>query len=105
MSDLVGTVRTQEHDDGSSVWVKVARTVIVGYGDNAEPMSEPYWLCIYSSAYDSNNGRRCSTEAIEHDRMRVVAAVPGTPAADPEACPYTHAHTRHWCGCPTCRES
>lgn len=22
-----------------------------------------------------------------------------------DACPYTHAHTRHWCGRPTCRES
>lgn len=82
MSDPVGTVRTQEHDFGVSVWVKVARTVVVGYGDNAEPMLEPYWLCVYSSAYDSNNGRRCSEDAIEHDRMRVTGAVPGTPAAE-----------------------
>lgn len=22
-----------------------------------------------------------------------------------ESCPYTHAHTRHWCGYDTCRES
>lgn len=24
---------------------------------------------------------------------------------DRDPCPYTHAHTRHWCGHPDCRES
>lgn len=24
---------------------------------------------------------------------------------DEHACPYTHAHTRHWCGYEDCRES
>lgn len=26
-------------------------------------------------------------------------------AKEPNPCPYTHAHTRHWCGYIECRES
>lgn len=37
-----------------------------------------------------------------------VAASPRPPLGvtpEPTTCPYTHAHTRGWCGYPECRES
>lgn len=39
--------------------------------------------------------------AVEQDAA--IPVVPGTPH-DP-TCPYTHSHTRAWCGYPLCRQS
>ena len=35
--------------------------------------------------------------------LRAIAAL--TPPLPPEPCPFTHSHTRAWCGHPGCRES
>lgn len=39
-------------------------------------------------------------------RMGVLDTLDALNITETESeCPYTHAHTRHWCGYPTCRES
>lgn len=54
-----------------------------------------------------------STEALaEAEKDRLVKENGDLPwyavdehPVDPVTCPYTFAHTRHWCGNPTCRDS
>jgi hypothetical protein len=54
---------------------------------------------------------RAELYALDADRTDGIAAEVwaklGMPSRAPEdnPCPYTHSHTRHWCGYDGCRES
>lgn len=37
------------------------------------------------------------------DAVRTIQRIHGI--VPPNPCPYTHVHTRHWCGYDQCRES
>lgn len=79
MSDLIGTIRREEHEGGFSIWAKVAQAQIIM--PNQKVVAAAEWLCVYSTAA-GNCGERLHRFLVERESNPVVGCVPGTPAAD-----------------------
>ena len=77
MTDLVGTVRREEHEGGYSLFALVEKAVVeIG---RPFPYKTSVWLCIHSTA-SGNCGETISFEQAE--RHPVIGYIPGTPAFD-----------------------
>lgn len=84
MTDLIGTVRREEHEDGFSIWVKVAQAQVSAFNP-LKTVVAPEWLCVYSTD-NSRCGDRINRSFVERADNRVTGTIPGTPA-DPKAGP------------------
>lgn len=78
MSDLIGTVRREEHEGGFSIWAKVAQAQIIM--PNQRVVAAAEWLCVFSTA-EGNCGERLNRVLVERLDNPVVGVIPGTPAA------------------------
>lgn len=79
MSDLIGTIRREEHEGGFSIWAKVAQAQVHAYNP-VRTIVAAEWLCVYSTA-EGNCGERLNYRFVERDSIPVVGVIPGTPAA------------------------
>lgn len=79
MSDLVGTIRREDHEGGFSIWAKVAQAQVIMPSSRVVAAAE--WLCVYSTA-EGNCGERLHRYIVERDSNPVVGMIPGTPAAE-----------------------
>ncbi|PWK81656.1 hypothetical protein C8D88_11667 [Lentzea atacamensis] len=80
MSDLIGTIRREEHEGGFSIWAKVAQAQVHAFNP-VRTVVAAEWLCVYSTA-EGNCGERLHRMFVERDANPVVGFVPGTPAAE-----------------------
>lgn len=78
MSDRVGTIRREEHNEGFSIWSKVAQAQVIMPGSRTIVAAE--WLCVYSTI-EANCGMRVHSNFVEHKGNPKVGVIPGTPAA------------------------
>jgi hypothetical protein len=79
MSDLIGTIRREEHEGGFSIWAKVAQAQVILPGNRTVVAAE--WLCVHSTA-EGNCGERIHRYMAERDDNPIVGFIPGTPAAE-----------------------
>jgi hypothetical protein len=77
MSDLIGTIRREEHEGGFSIWAKVAQAQVILPGNRTVVAAE--WLCVHSTA-EGNCGERLHHTLVEKLDNPIVGAIPGTPA-------------------------
>lgn len=63
--------------------------------------------CGMRAAGYTTYGRGRTWPAPEHLKYQCAEHLPTAPAVYrlDDTCPYTHSHTREWCGRPSCRES
>lgn len=79
MSDLIGTIRREEHEGGFSIWAKVAQAQVIM--PNQRVVAAAEWLCVFSTA-EGNCGERLHRYIVERPDNPVVGFIPGTPAAE-----------------------
>jgi hypothetical protein len=79
MSDLIGTIRREEHEGGFSIWAKVAQAQVILPGNRTVVAAE--WLCVHSTA-EGNCGERIHRYMAERVDNPIVGFIPGTPAAE-----------------------
>lgn len=79
MTDLIGTIRREEHEGGFSIWAKVAQAQVIM--PNNQTIVAAEWLCIHSTA-PGNCGERLNHRLVKRASSPIVGSVPGTPAAE-----------------------